>query len=49
MDGAVLALRVDGVGTAHAPRPQQDFTDAERLVRRLIAKQLILSFVPSEE
>ena len=33
-----------------APRGRKhDFKDAERLVRRLIAKELILSFVPGEE
>jgi len=33
-----------------APRGRKhDFRDAERLVRRLIAEELILSFVPSEE
>ena len=33
-----------------APRGRNhDFKDAERLVRRLIAKELILSFVPDEE
>jgi len=33
-----------------APRGRKhDFKDAERLVRRLIAKELILSFVPDEE
>jgi hypothetical protein len=33
-----------------APRGRkQDFKDAERLVRRLIANELILSFVPSGE
>src|SRR6201986_5003371 len=33
-----------------APRGRKhDFKDAERLVRRLIAQELILSFVPGEE
>src|ERR1700738_545931 len=30
-------------------RNENDFKDAERLVRRLLAKELILSFVPNEE
>ena len=50
-----------GVGAVHAftsgpgifdraPRGRKhDFKDAERLVRRLIAKELILSFVPEGE
>ena len=37
-------------GSNRAPRGRKhDFKDAERLVRRLIAKELILSFVPDGE
>lgn len=32
-----------------APGRKRDFADAERLVRRLVAGELILSFVPSAE
>jgi transposase len=61
IDGPVLAVGVVGVGTYlrlhlaqafynRAPRGRKhDFKDAERLVRRQIAGELILSFVPDEE
>ena len=58
IDGPVLAVGVVGVRAIYAfavgagllqPSPagrKHDFKDAERLVRRLIADELILSFVP---
>lgn len=59
VDGPVLAVGLAGTGTPHAFalgvgvfQPcgrKHDFKDAERLVRRLMANELILSFVPNGE
>jgi len=48
--GAVYALQLAQAFSNRAPRGRKhDFKDAERLVRRLIADELILSFVPNGE
>jgi hypothetical protein len=48
--GAVYALQLAQAFSNRAPRGRKhDFKDAERLVRRLIAEELILSFVPDGE
>jgi len=45
-----LRLQLAQAFSNRAPRGRKhDFKDAERLVRRLIAEELILSFVPGEE
>jgi transposase len=45
-----LGLQLAQAFSNRAPRGRKhDFKDAERLVRRLIANELILSFVPDEE
>src|SRR5260370_291297 len=45
-----MCLHLAQAFSNRAPRGRKhDFKDAERLVRRLIAKELILSFVPDEE
>src|SRR3569833_4584999 len=45
-----MRLQLAQAYSNRAPRGRKhDFKDAERLVRRLIAKELILSFVPGEE
>ena len=45
-----LGLQLAQAFSNRAPRGRKhDFKDAERLVRRLIAEELILSFVPGEE
>ena len=45
-----LRLQLAQAFSNRAPRGRKhDFKDAERLVRRLIADELILSFVPGEE
>ena len=58
IDRALLAVGVAGVGAANAFAPRasvlqpcsagrkHDFKDAERLVRRMMADDLILSFMP---
>ena len=38
-----------GAIESRARRPQEDFPDAERLVKRLVAQELTLSFVPDAE
>ncbi len=45
-----MCLHLAQAFSNRAPRGRKhDFKDAERLVRRLIAKELILSFVPDGE
>src|SRR6516162_10843742 len=45
-----MRLQLAQAFSNRAPRERKhDFKDAERLVRRLIADELILSFVPGEE
>ena len=45
-----MGLHLAHAGSNRAPRGRKhDFKDAERLVRRLLADELILSFVPSGE
>ena len=45
-----MGLHLAQAFSKHAPRGRKhDFKDAERLVRRLIADELILSFVPDGE
>ena len=45
-----LRLQLAQAFSNRAPRGRKhDFKDAERLVRRLIADELIVSFVPGEE
>jgi hypothetical protein len=45
-----MSLHLVQAFSNRAPRGRKhDFKDAERLARRFIAKELILSFVPGEE
>src|SRR5216684_3417804 len=55
IDGAILETSVGSIGTVleaatrEARGRKRDFPDAERLVKRLVARELILSFVPDAE
>ena len=49
MLAAVVVADVAGEGEYEFERRKGDFADADRLVKRLVARELVLSFVPDAE